>query len=96
MTSARVAPHGRPRLLVPASSMLLFVAMISSFTPTPLYPLYQEEWSISDALIAVAFIGYPVGVIITLVLLGSSVHMRSAGSSIQYSFTKTMASPTRP
>lgn len=70
MTSARVAPHGRPRLLVPASSMLLFVAMISSFTPTPLYPLYQEEWSISDALIAVAFIGYPVGVIITLVLLG--------------------------
>lgn len=70
MVGARVALSRRGGLLVPASSLLLFVAMISSFTPTPLYPLYQEEWSISDALIAVAFIGYPIGVMITLILLG--------------------------
>lgn len=70
MIRARAALHRRQRLLVPASSLMLFVAMISSFTPTPLYPLYQEEWSISDALIGVAFIGYPIGVMFTLVLLG--------------------------
>jgi len=70
MNRARAMPRWRQRLLVPASSLLLFVAMISSFTPTPLYPLYQEKWMLSDALVAVAFVGYPIGVMITLILLG--------------------------
>jgi MFS family permease len=49
---------------------MLFVAMVSSFTPTPLYPLYQREWGIGDGLIGVAFAAYPVAVMVTLVLLG--------------------------
>ncbi len=60
----------RQQLLVPATVAVLFVAMVSSFTPTPLYRLYQDEWGIGDELIGVAFAAYPIAVIITLVLLG--------------------------
>jgi MFS family permease len=48
----------------------MFVLMVSSFTPTPLYPLYQEQWGVSDAQIALAFAGYPIGVLPTLILMG--------------------------
>ena len=60
----------RQQLLVPATVAVLFVAMVSSFTPTPLYPLYQDEWGIGDELIGVAFAAYPIAVIVTLVLMG--------------------------
>jgi len=60
----------RQQLLVPATATLLFVAMVSSFTPTPLYPLYQEKWGVGDELIGVAFAAYPIAVIVTLVLMG--------------------------
>lgn len=61
---------GRQRLLLSAAAILMFVLMVSSFTPTPLYPLYQQEWGVSDAQIALAFAGYPIGVIPTLILMG--------------------------
>lgn len=44
--------------------------MVMSFTPTPLYPLYQQLWGISDGYVGLAFSAYPIGVVITLVLLG--------------------------
>jgi MFS family permease len=60
----------RQRMLLSGTAALLFVLMVSSFTPTPLYPVYQLEWGISDAQIALAFAGYPIGVIPTLILMG--------------------------
>lgn len=60
----------RQGLLLTAAALMMFVLMVSSFTPTPLYPLYQDAWDISDAKVALAFAGYPIGVIPTLILLG--------------------------
>lgn len=65
----RLAPvHPWPLLL--GTATLLFVVMVMSFTPTPLYPLYQQLWGISDGYVGLAFSAYPIGVVITLVLLG--------------------------
>ena len=50
--------------------MLLLVTMVASFTPTPLYPRYREEWGVAPGGISVAFAGYPVGVIVVLLLFG--------------------------
>ena len=66
---------GRPTLAHPwplllGTSTLLFVVMVMSFTPTPLYPLYQDLWGLSDSAIGLAFTAYPIGVVITLILLG--------------------------
>lgn len=58
-----------PRLLLGAGAMVL-VAMLASFTPTPLYPLYQQAWGLSDATVSIVFAGYPVGVLVYLVGLG--------------------------
>lgn len=44
--------------------------MIASFTPTPLYPLYQQQLDLTDGLVGLAFTAYPVGVVLTLVFLG--------------------------
>lgn len=49
---------------------LIFLAMVTSFAPTPLYPLYQEAWGISNVQISIAFAGYPVGVVVILLLFG--------------------------
>ncbi len=65
----RIAPaHPWPLLL--GTATLLFVVMVMSFTPTPLYPLYQQLWGISDGYIGLAFSAYPIGVVVTLILLG--------------------------
>lgn len=61
-----VAPH---RLVVGAGAVVL-VAMLASFAPTPLYPLYQERWGMEDVGVGVVFAAYPVGVLAVLVLLG--------------------------
>ncbi|WP_229052115.1 MFS transporter [Aeromicrobium sp. Leaf350] len=53
-----------------ATSLLLLVTMLASFTPTPLYPAYREEWDLGDAQISWIFAGYPLGVMVVLVALG--------------------------
>jgi MFS family permease len=65
----RLAP-AHPWPLLFGTAALLFVVMVMSFTPTPLYPLYQQLWGISDGYIGLAFSAYPIGVVITLILLG--------------------------
>ncbi len=52
------------------ASWLVFVAMLSSFTPTPLYPVYQEQWGTSATWVSVAFAAYAVGVLAVLLGLG--------------------------
>lgn len=60
----------RPRPLLLGTTTLLFVVMVASFTPTPLYPLYQMEWGLTDGSIGVAFTAYPTSVVLTLIFLG--------------------------
>lgn len=50
--------------------MLIVLTMVASFTPTPLYSLYQQEWGISDVQVSLAFAAYPAGVIAVLLFLG--------------------------
>ena len=50
--------------------MLIVLTMVASFTPTPLYSLYQDEWGISDVQVSLAFAAYPAGVISVLLFLG--------------------------
>lgn len=59
-----------PRSMLVVASWLVLVAMLSSFTPTPLYPLYQERWGTSATWVSVAFAAYPIGVLVVLLGLG--------------------------
>lgn len=63
-------PLTPPWPLIVGTSTLLFAVMIASFTPTPLYPLYQEQWGLTDGYIGIAFTAYPVSVVLTLIFLG--------------------------
>ena len=56
--------------LLTGSAILVFVAMVASFAPTPLYPLYKQLWGLTDPQIAWIFTSYPVGVLIVLIFLG--------------------------
>lgn len=56
--------------LLTGSAILVFVAMVASFAPTPLYPLYKQIWGLTDPQIAWIFTSYPVGVLIVLIFLG--------------------------
>ena len=53
-----------------AACALIFVTMLASFTPTPLYPTYQELWDLGDGQISLVFAGYPLGVVVLLLTLG--------------------------
>lgn len=67
--TARVGDGGSRAMLVVASG-LVFVAMLSSFTPTPIHPVYQEQWGTSATWVSVALAAYAVGVLALLLGLG--------------------------
>lgn len=69
-TSSRPVPNRDNRLLLGGACSLIFLAMVTNFAPTPLYPLYQQAWGISDVQVSLAFATYPVGVITVLLLFG--------------------------
>lgn len=46
------------------------MVMLASFTPTPLFPLYQERWGIGETGVSLIFAAYPLGVLTCLALLG--------------------------
>lgn len=52
------------------TTALVFCAMAANFTPTPLYPRYQDAWSLSASQVSLAFSTYAVGVLIVLITLG--------------------------
>ncbi len=64
-----MARPSQPGLLIGACA-LIFLTMVTSFAPTPLYPLYQEAWGVSDIQISIAFAAYPTGVIVILLVFG--------------------------
>jgi len=55
-----------------AGAYVFGVAMLGVTLPTPLYPLYQQRLGFSTLLITVIYAAYAIGVIVTLVLFGSS------------------------
>jgi MFS family permease len=63
-------PAVRTRVLVAGAVLLLVAAMFASFAPTPLYPRYDARWDIGPLGVAVAFAGYPVGVIVVVLGVG--------------------------
>ena len=53
-----------------AVSYALFVTMLSTTAPAPLYPLYQERWHLSPLTITAIFAVYAVALLGSLLLLG--------------------------
>lgn len=66
-TSASTAPWTRAAI---GTAALVFCTMAANFTPTPLYPRYQETWSLSAPQVSLIFSIYAVGVLAVLVPLG--------------------------
>lgn len=52
------------------TTALVLCAMAANFTPTPLYPRYQDAWSLSASQVSLAFSAYAVGVLVVLISLG--------------------------
>src|SRR5262249_55082606 len=48
----------------------LFVLIMATTAPTPLYPLYQEAWHFSPGPLTVVFAGYVLGLLATLLFFG--------------------------
>lgn len=58
------------RALIGSAALAPGMIMLASFTPTPLFPLYQEKWGIGETGVSVIFAAYPMGVLTCLALLG--------------------------
>lgn len=56
--------------LIFGATALIFLALVSSFTATPLYPVYQEIWGMTSAGVSIAFSLYALGVIVVVLLFG--------------------------
>jgi MFS family permease len=53
-----------------AAALALAVAMMGTTIPTPLYPLYRQQFGFSELMITVIFASYAAGVIASLSLFG--------------------------
>src|SRR5438309_12000283 len=48
----------------------LFVTLLGSVLPTPLYVIYQQRWHFSDGILTAIFAVYVVGVLAALLFVG--------------------------
>lgn len=69
MKTAMKAPVGRHPGFVLASYAFV-VTMMGTTLPTPLYPIYQQEFGFSSLLVTVIFATYAIGVVAALLLFG--------------------------
>ncbi|MET0990322.1 MAG: MFS transporter [Glaciihabitans sp.] len=78
MTATSVRPQHNPTVertrgsggfVVIALTLLLFVAQTS--TPSPLYPVYQAQWDLSPVAVTSVFAVYVLGLLVTLIVVGS-------------------------
>jgi MFS family permease len=71
--SRNVPAWSRRRWVTQVGIAVLGLTMLASqtATPTPLYPRYAEEWSLSPVTISVVFAAYVLGLSIALVSLGA-------------------------
>lgn len=68
------APHASERLWntgFALGSFAFLVVMIGTTLPTPLYPLYQREFALSELMITVIYAVYAAGTIAALIVVGS-------------------------
>lgn len=61
---------GRRSPMLVSAALAPGVIMLASFTPTPLFPEYQERWGIGESGVSLLFAAYPAGVVACLALLG--------------------------
>jgi predicted MFS family arabinose efflux permease len=61
--------RGSGGFIVMALTLLLLVAQASA--PSPLYPVYQNQWDLSPVGVTSVFAVYVVGLLITLIVVGS-------------------------
>ena len=72
--AAELRRPGVPRRV--AFWLLAFVfaaTMLGTTLPTPLYDIYQVQWHFSAAIVTVTFAVYAAGVLLTLLLTGTSL-----------------------
>ncbi|HDZ56224.1 MAG TPA: MFS transporter [Pseudomonas xinjiangensis] len=65
------APENRRSLAMAAALMAIFTAIFASNLPTPLYSVWQARWGFSSAALTGVFSIYVLGVVSTLLTLGS-------------------------
>lgn len=60
----------RERALLTSGALAPGMIMLASFTPTPLFPEYQDRWGVGETGVSTMFAAYPLGVVLCLTLLG--------------------------
>lgn len=83
------------------TTALVFCAMAANFTPTPLYPRYQDAWALSASQVSLVFSAYAIGVLAVLFTLGGLSDrigrlptLRGAASLVLLSLVVLAAAPT--
>jgi MFS family permease len=75
-TRTTAVPERAPLRLGPRASFALLASMAVTFlaasnAPTPLYPIYQQQWGFSPIVTTAIFSCYAVSVLATLLIVGS-------------------------
>ncbi|TKA93595.1 MULTISPECIES: MFS transporter [Halopseudomonas] len=65
------ALNSRNTLPIAACMLALFTTILASHMPTPLYAVWQQSWGFSATALTAVFSVYVLGVVITLLTLGS-------------------------
>ncbi|WP_285275868.1 MFS transporter [Halopseudomonas bauzanensis] len=65
------AQHSRNTLPIAACMLALFTTILTSHMPTPLYAVWQQQWGFSATALTAVFSVYVLGVVITLLTMGS-------------------------
>ena len=60
-----------PRLAMGACLLAIFTTIFASHLPTPLYAVWQQAWSFSSTALTAVFSVYVLGVVLTLLTMGS-------------------------
>lgn len=65
------APENRRTMAMAAALMAIFTTIFASNLPTPLYSVWQAKWGFSSTALTGVFSIYVLGVVTTLLMLGS-------------------------
>ncbi|WP_405912491.1 MFS transporter [Streptomyces sp. NBC_01020] len=63
-------PGGTPRFAAPVVAFAFWITMVGTTVPTPLYPLYENDFSFSPIMVTVIFAVYAIGVVVGLLTFG--------------------------
>ncbi|AYJ49026.1 MFS transporter [Rhodococcus sp. P1Y] len=67
----RTGRHMNPALAFWTVGITYLVVMASSAAPSPLYPVYQQQWGFSATMVTVVFAVYAVALLLALLTVGS-------------------------